>query len=288
VPYSLKALQTFESAARLGSFKAAANELSVTTTAVSHQIRALESQLGLKLFKRHVRAISLTPTGEFLSSRISPGFRMIDGALQELSSIEARLCVTTTPAFAANWLAPRQAAFGRTFAGIRLSVETGHEPIDLDRHRDIGLAIRYSNRCPHADASLLARERFAVFGTPSYIASLKSPADALFAITDWQRPVHPAADLGTWLDIAGVEADPANLRVSRFDQEHHAISLALSGQALAFCSNLLVSHLVRDSLLEPYLPNASIEGLAYWTIVNPASLRPRVAERFRDWISEQV
>lgn len=288
MPYSLKALKTFEAAARLGSFKAAAEELLITPTAVSHQIRALEDTLGLKLFERLTRATNLTHSGEVLSSRIAPAFAAIETAMQDFLDSDRVLRATMTPAFAANWLAPRQTEFNRNFPDIRLSVETGHIPLDLARNKDIGIAIRYSAERPHPNASLLVRERFSVFGTAAYLSSLKGLGDAHFAVTDWQQPTGTAPDIADWLGAAAPGCDPVKLDISRFDQEHHAISLALSGQALVFCSDVLVSNLVGNGLLHAFDERSQIEGLAYWTILNPDTYQKRPAERFRAWVSSKI
>ncbi|WP_244269389.1 LysR family transcriptional regulator [Pseudoalteromonas shioyasakiensis] len=79
---SLQALKAFESAARLGSFKAAAAELAITPTAVSHHIANLESRLNIDLFHREVRKITLTPSGEYLSQNTTSGFKLIFAAIE--------------------------------------------------------------------------------------------------------------------------------------------------------------------------------------------------------------
>ena len=110
--FSLDALQVFESAARLGSFKAAAAELSVTPTAVSHRIRALEEALGCALFHRQVRAITLTPEGEQLQAGVSRGLQEIAACVDRIRHpLRQTVTVSMTPEFAAQWLVPRLARF---------------------------------------------------------------------------------------------------------------------------------------------------------------------------------
>ena len=98
---SLQALKAFESAARQGSFKLAAEELSLTPTAISHHISNLESRLNVNLFHRRGRRISLTGTGMRLARATSDGFRKIDSALEELMQAGSVVRVTTTSSFAA-------------------------------------------------------------------------------------------------------------------------------------------------------------------------------------------
>ncbi len=129
----LTALRTFESAARQSSFKAAAEELAVTPTAVSHQIRSLEAWLGVPLFQRLPRKVRLTDCGERL-------FRSLHGALLEISqSVDTlrpqrsvgNLTVSTTPAFAALWLVPRLGRFYAAHPQINLRLDTNCEVLDL-------------------------------------------------------------------------------------------------------------------------------------------------------------
>ncbi|MFO6005012.1 LysR family transcriptional regulator, partial [Pseudomonas aeruginosa] len=142
----LTALRTFESAARQSSFKAAAEELAVTPTAVSHQIRSLEAWLGVPLFQRLPRKVRLTDCGERL-------FRSLHGALLEISqSVDTlrpqrsggNLTVSTTPAFAALWLVPRLGRFYAAHPQINLRLDTNCEVLDLHQDASIDLVIRYS------------------------------------------------------------------------------------------------------------------------------------------------
>jgi len=109
----LSALRAFEAAARLGSFKAAAKELAVTPTAVSHQIRALEEQTGLALFERQVRKVLLTDIGAQLYPVLREGFDAFESTLDRLMRARTRatVCISATSAFTVKWLVPRMADF---------------------------------------------------------------------------------------------------------------------------------------------------------------------------------
>src|SRR3989337_3056478 len=109
---SLSALRAFEAAARLRSFKQAADELAVTATAVSHRIRALEDEIGCRLFVRKTRAVDLTAEGRSLYSAVREGFDAIALGVEKLRQRARPLVrLSTTPAFATKWLVPRLAAF---------------------------------------------------------------------------------------------------------------------------------------------------------------------------------
>ncbi|MGE2053915.1 LysR family transcriptional regulator [Pseudomonas aeruginosa] len=141
----LTALRTFESAARQSSFKAAAEELAVTPTAVSHQIRSLEAWLGVPLFQRLPRKVRLTDCGERL-------FRSLHGALLEISqSVDTlrpqrsvgNLTVSTTPAFAALWLVPRLGRFYAAHPQINLRLDTNCE-VAAERQPTL-ISVRWHN-----------------------------------------------------------------------------------------------------------------------------------------------
>ena len=127
IPFSLGALHAFEAAARLGSFKAAATELALSPTAVSHRIRTLEAQLGKPLFERRTRAVVLTADGRLLAEAVSGSFAAIAEAAARIRRPErSRVILALTPEFARQWLVPRrpQPAAARCACGSRLAVGT--------------------------------------------------------------------------------------------------------------------------------------------------------------------
>ncbi len=121
---SPSALRTFESAARLGSFKAAAAELNVTATAVSHQIRALEDQLSVPLFVRKTRFIELTPAGRELAPVLTRALLDIRNALENVVSKEVIITVSTSSSFATLWLVPRLLKFYEMYPNYRVQLDT--------------------------------------------------------------------------------------------------------------------------------------------------------------------
>ena len=121
---SLQALKAFESAARQGSFKLAAEELSLTPTAISHHVSNLESRLNVSLFHRLGRRIALTGTGLRLAEATSDGFRIIDSALEEVMNAGSAVRVTTTSSLAALMLIPSQNEFEQDNPKISLEIST--------------------------------------------------------------------------------------------------------------------------------------------------------------------
>ncbi|WP_288363971.1 LysR family transcriptional regulator [uncultured Spongiibacter sp.] len=163
---SLQALKAFESAARLGSFKLAAEELSLTPTAISHHISNLEGRLSVSLFHRHGRRIALTGTGARLAKATSEGFRKIDNALDEVMRAGTAIRVTTTSSLAAMALIPAQHEFEQANPGISLEISTG-ESVDSQSYI---LPVRYGDAARVEPSDIIRHESFNVFGAPGMAA----------------------------------------------------------------------------------------------------------------------
>jgi DNA-binding transcriptional LysR family regulator len=286
---SPSALRTFEAAARLGSFKEAARELAVTPTAVSHQIRALEEQLGITLFVRRIRAVELTDAGERLADATRGAFQQIALALEEIAAAESVLTVSTTPAFATLWLVPRIGGFELSNPGIRVQIDTTTTPVDLERDRRVDVAIRYGAlEHPRLRAQVLVTERVGVYAVPDYLRRLDRLEDAAFIETAWQRRGLAALSWSAWARAAGLDGEVVEARIRRFDQEHHAVQAALAGQGLLLVSSLLVADTVARGWLAPYRPEISITGMSYAALWAPAHASSRKIARFLAWLSSEI
>ena len=138
-------LRAFESAARLESFTLAANELHLTQSAISHQIKELEDYFSKPLFVRRNRKVELNSEGKRLLESLSRVFDVIEAACSEvpLAPNAQVLAVHCAPSFAAKWLSPRLASFIKTHPTISIRLTSGPEPIDLIRNREIDIAISY-------------------------------------------------------------------------------------------------------------------------------------------------
>src|SRR4051794_20249083 len=130
---ALLALRTFETAARHRSFTKAGAELKVTPAAVSHQVRALEAELGLRLFWRTTRAVRLTRAGEVLAKAVADGFGLIGAALEQVRELDGSrsLTVTASPSFAAKWLVPRLDEFRRQNPAVDVRIDVSERLADL-------------------------------------------------------------------------------------------------------------------------------------------------------------
>jgi len=284
---SASALRVFDAAARLGSFKAAAEELGVSPTAVSHQIRSLEEQLSLALFVRRTRRVELTEAGTKLAAATSVAFQQITDALEDLTQSERTLTVSTVPAFAALWLAPRLGAFEALNPDIRVRVETSTELVDLTRDRRVDLAIRYGGGdYAGVETMPLATETLGAFGAPDYVCNLTRLSDAVLISTRWVSRTLPAFTWDDWAEAAsetGPETGPRH-----FDQEQEVIQAGLAGQGLILMSSLLVGDMVRRGWLMPYKPDIVLPGLTYSAVTTEAHAGVGKVRRFLSWLQEEV
>ena len=142
---SFSLLRAFEAAARLESFTLAANELNVTQSAISHQIRGLEDYFGRLLFIRRNRRVELAPEGKRLLESLSKIFDTLQAACNEVALAPQAevLAVHSAPSFAAKWLGPRLPDFTHAHPDIIIRLTTGAEPLDLTREREVNVAISY-------------------------------------------------------------------------------------------------------------------------------------------------
>lgn len=286
---SPSALRTFEAAARLGSFKAAAEELGVTPTAVSHQVRALEKALGIALFARRARAVALTQSGDILAVAVGGGLLQIKQALERIAAAQATLTVTTTPAFAALRLAPHLPAFYARHPEISVQLLTGAEPVDLRRERQVDIAIRYGDGSyPELHAVPLLGETFGAYGAPGLVETFCSLKDAPLLATRWRRPVLKHVAWKQWLVAAGEHMATPDMRVMAFDEEYYALQAAVAGQGLVLASSALAGDMVARGLLAPYRPEIRLQGAEYVALCLPERFEAKRVRDFMRWLEAHL
>ncbi len=284
---SANALRAFDAAARLGSFKKAASELGVTPTAVSHQIKALEDQLGIALFVRGTRKVNLTDAGQILLTATGPAFRNIGEALEEIGGESRTLRLTTTPAFAALWLIPKIRMFEETHKDIQVHVDTSVHQVDLDRDRRIDLAIRYGVAEPAGLTPLSVREEIGAFAAPQIAENLSGLGEASLLETKWQSKALPHITWSDWMSLRGTSL-LADQEIRQFDEGQHVISAALAGQGIALVSALLVADLVARGWLVPVHPETRLKGLSYFAVSPPSRREVRKVRAFLNWLKREL
>lgn len=282
---SLKRLRAFEAAARHLSFKLAAQELAVTPSAVSHQIRALESELGKPLFKRHTRALSLTDAGAGYAASLAAAFDDIDAATANIRAGSSRkpLRVALLSSFATNWLVPRLHAFNSLYPDIEVLLLSSVELARLE-HGDADIAIRYGNGdWAGLDARLLAAETITPVCSPAYIRatgglpSTEHLCDCTLLLSHSETPFEWPA----WCKAAGVELASAE---RRFLHDYNIVlQAAEGGLGVAMGRRWLIGDRIREGrLVEPF-PDIVFSGrIGHW-IVTARQPVPE-ASVFADWL----
>jgi LysR family transcriptional regulator, glycine cleavage system transcriptional activator len=273
---SLNALRAFEAAARNASFTRAARELHVTQSAVSHQVRALEDELGAELFVRLPRALRLTSKGEALARGARDAFARIVQAAAEVAA-RPRLCVSVLPSFAACWLLPRLGRFQRAHPEIELRIHASQELADFARD-GVDVAIRYGRgRFPGLHAEKLLDDEVFPVCSPRLAKRLRRPADlARFDLL--HDDVRPAAHAGwpAWLRAARVRLEDG-ARGTSFSDAHLMLEAAAAGQGVALARSVLAEADLRSRrIVRPFA--VSIRSRYSYFLVWPegAGVRPEV------------
>jgi LysR family glycine cleavage system transcriptional activator len=251
----LTALRAFEAAARHLSFKHAANELSLTPTAISHQIRQLEDHLGVRLFVRTTRRVDLTPAGQGLFPALRDGLDAMARAVQNVrpDAQPRTIVLSTTMAFASRWLLQRLARFAASHPDIALHLHTSDEPVDL-QGGVAQLAIRYGpGSYPGLNCVPLLPSRFAPVCAPGLdVRDLGQLAQVPLIGFEWFRREGATPDWPLWFERAGCAPLPRQLH---FSDEVHAIQAAIAGQGVALINLALVADELRTGLLrQPFGP----------------------------------
>ncbi|WP_426124673.1 LysR substrate-binding domain-containing protein [Pararhizobium sp. PWRC1-1] len=285
----LSALRAFEAAARHGSFKNAANELAVTPTAISHQIRSLEEHTGLTLFERKVRKVVLTEAGVQLYPVLRDGFDGFEAMLERLvrSQKRARVTISATNAFTVKLLVPRVANFRKLHPGIDLHLHASDETVDL-ADGAIDIAIRYG-RGPYPGllTEVMFADQFAPLAHPNFGALSPQDLNTVPLIHfQWKRTHLLNPTWENWFAQAGLPWT-SPLGQLRFSDEGHAIQAAVAGQGIALLSLALAAdELAAGHLVQPFGP--SIDGYTYHLVMNSAQSRNASVSAAAEWLRSEV
>ena len=295
----LSSLVTFEAAARLLSFTLAGEELHVTQTAVSRQIRGLEEYLGCPLFIRGYRTVTLTDTGKQLLQAVSMGLEHIASCVAEIRQTTPKnhLTVASTIAFASLWLSPRLLAFKQLHPNLEVRILASDRDINLQAE-SVDLAFGcgdYDNQHGVKATFLFADEVFPVC-SPEYLRK-QGPIDGpealllhqLLHLDDehWRNISWEATDWPLWFKNQGVEGSlpTGGLRMNNYPL---LLQTAASGQGVALGWRHLVSDLLDQGLLVKPLPGSVNTHRGYYLVQSSQATLSDEARIFRDWILQQV
>lgn len=289
----LGTLVAFEAAARNLSFTLAATELHLTQAAISRQIRLLEEDLGLRLFVRANRAVTLTPDGRDLQHTVSLALGHIANGAEQIRSTggERRLTIGADQSIAALWLVPRLDGFRRNNPDILVRMVVSDDDAEcLADHVDLSL-IHGDGSWPEYDATPLFSENIFPVCSPGYLAR--------------NGPIHTPADIARQILLA-LEDDHWDWMTWRvwltenrvgLASEHHGMTInhyplvlqaAAAGHGVALGWRHLVDDYLRDGRLVRPLGDLSVATDAGYHLLSPIA-RPMGTDAilFRDWITAQ-
>ncbi len=291
----LSALRAFEATARMRSFGKAAAELNVTPAAISHQIHALEEDLGVRLFHRLNRSIELTVSARVLLPGLSDAFAGIHASIRRLRAHNdtGTLTVTASPSIAAKWLVLRLHRFQERYPEIDVRISATDDVVDLARG-DFDVAIRYgTGRYPGLTVELLMQNEVFPACSPRLLEAgppLRTPEDLRHhaLIHDQAVDRDPLAPTwAMWLKAAGVAGIPAAAGLS-FSVGYMALDAAIAGHGVVLAYSTIAAADLAAGRLVRLFSLALPDLFAYYIVTAPGALeRPKV-KAFRDWLRQEA
>lgn len=282
---SLNALRVFDVVARHRSIKLAANELLVTPSAVSHQIKSLEESLGVSLFDRRNNAITLNGPGRQLHGDITPGLTILKNATQAFLRDTDELVIKVSVSLAVRWLIPALAGFKRENPGARIHIETTHDAT-TQLSPDLDMAIYYSRQpWPRTDGVLLFDDMCQAVLSPTLLkeSGYQTPDDIgsipIMSCTvnhwDWQN----------WSEATGFSAnyqEPAHV----FDTDDAAIHGTIAGMGMMLASTIMTTKEIASGSLVA-LPDAPSQKMGEYRLLMAPRASP-LANRFKAWLMNEA
>ena len=305
-PLAVGPVRALEAVARHLNFRAAAEELHLTQSAVSRQIRALEDEVGATLFLRGTRHVELTATGATLLRAVAPWLDRLDATVRQIRQVRGRrvVSVSTFASFATLWLIPRLIEFQKLHPDIDIRVSASDQFVDPETGdaAQIDAALRY---CRPEQASPGALRLFDELLTPvvspwllersrSEGPALREPADLAQHALMEEDSLLPSSEFISWTNWLGQQGLPG-LQPARwlyFNFTHQQVQAALAGQGVALARlPLAVEALERGELVEPFrrLPGSRLATpYAYWLVASNSAPATAEVQQFCAWIAEEA
>ncbi|MCP4315418.1 MAG: LysR family transcriptional regulator [Hyphomicrobiales bacterium] len=293
---SLKGLQALEAAARLGSFVAAARELSVSPAAVSQLVRSLEDQVGHKLFYRINRGITLTEAGLETLPRLSAAFEELRAVSRRISgsALRSRLTISAPPSVATGWLPLRIAEFTGLAGAVDISLREDNDPVDFERHRiDLRFSYGRFHYQTHATEEILTDSVIPVC-SPEFLArygpldTARDIAAAPLIHTDWGPAAATFPVWRNWLENQEFAQESNDLRGIVANSSVMAVNFAMSGLGIALCQSLLASQHIASGHLVRVCEMTLAQSQPYCLTIPQRSTKRPVVSALRDWLIRTV
>ncbi len=293
---SLNALRAFEAVARHLNLTRAAEELHVTPAAVSHQIKALEADLGVPLLRRVRREFFLTDAAQAGLPALREAFDLLGEAVERMRGErpDRLLTISVLPSFAVSWLVPRLSRFKAQHPEIDVRLDTTDRIVDL-RREAIDLGIRFgAGDYPGLEVTQLLDEEIFPVCSPELLTGphpLRAPEDLrhhTLLHVDWTPFLDESSDWKLWLTAAGLEGVVDVSRGPRFSHANLALQAATHGQGVVIGSQALAAEdLAEGRLVRPFAMSVPV-NFCYFVVTTPAAARlPKVAA-FKDWLLSEA
>lgn len=289
----LIAARSFEAAARHKSFLKAADELNVTPTAVSHQVKKLEEYLGQALFVRLNRAVELTAAGAALASTLKELFASLDEALDpQRHQDRSTIVISAMPSLAAKWLAPRLPDFEARHPRWQVRLDVDDKLADF-KSTPVDIALRYgTGKYPGLHARRWMDAQVSAVCSPDLLLRLPlaAPADlrnhTLIHNDVGTRTIHPP-DWAEWLAAAGVTRCDLR-RGPLFSSTHMALEAAMAGHGVTLAPAPLVALDVACGRLVRPLPLTLDNPWAFWIVCPRQNLQDEKIKAMSNWLVQQA
>ena len=286
----LNSLRMFEAAGRLSNFRAAADELNVTPSAISHGIDVLETWLGVRLFLRGSHGSRLTEAGAYYLPRVRRALQELADATARIPGRRARgsLTISVAPTFASAWLLPRMSGFSEAHPNVTITLDTARKQLAMPRD-EVDLAIRMAARRQAKGIWLrLMKERLVPVIAPALWRQIgdRSPQDILASVP-WVHVTSVRSDWNIFADVLrGAQRDTRH--DLRFDTVQMAMQAASYGLGIALGRRPLVDQDIERGHLVPLQLCERDAETSYWLVGLPSVFeRPEVAA-FRSWIMSEI
>ncbi len=280
----LASLRAFAAFAEKKNVARAGAALNVSHAAISQQLRALESHLGVALLDRSGKTLTLTAEGEHLARALLLGFGSIGAAVNELvrTGSDRPVHISLTPSFAASWLMPRLPAFRSEHPEIDLILDPSPEVVDL-RPGGVDIAIRYgAGGWPGVDAQMLVQTPMVIVAAPELLGGKTNWSPAELAQLPWLEEIG-TTEASAWLSRRGAEMQPGAGRIAMPG------NLVLDGLRAGQGVTVTVRHFVEQDILSGRIVELHSEpDAAGYHIVTPQTPQRPAVKTFLGWLKRQA
>lgn len=283
----LNALRLFEAAARLHSFKNAAEELRLTPSAVSHGINVLEEWIGTPLFQRTARGLVITKTG---SEYLPVVVRVLDNLSAASDHVSGRhpadlLTISAAPTIAKRWLLPRLPDFCLKHPSLRIKIDTQHHQVDLlSNEADVAIRLGRGD-WPGCASDFILREELVPVCAPSKRVRFEGLANIEDA--PLIHVVSASSEWSTWARHA-LRDVPSKSKGLCFDSIFMAFEAAVQGLGVALGRRPFVDDEFSDNRLVPIWGRSYVSDTSYWLVVPDVRADDWRVAAFRSWLKEQA